>query len=136
MNLQAARQRQGGELARFLAVGLLSALVNTAIIVALTQMLRVDYLVAYGLCFVIVTLFGFALNRRWSFALEGPARRREVARYYLVTVLATACAMAASRIMVALGLGYALAVFLSAGVIAPFNFIAHRWFSFGMGRNA
>jgi putative flippase GtrA len=123
---------RAGELARFLGVGLASALVNTAIIVLLTELLRIDYLVAYALCFVLVTLFGFTLNRRWSFALEGPAQARQMARYYAVTVLATLFAMAVSRALVALGLPYGVAVFLSAGALAPFNFVAHRCFSFSL----
>ncbi|MBC2651867.1 GtrA family protein [Novosphingobium flavum] len=127
-------RRHGGELIRFLAVGGASALLNTAIIVALTELLRVDYLIAYALCFVLVTLFGFIANRRWSFALAGGVQRREVVRYYGVTVAGTLAAMAASRGLVALGLHYGLAVFLSAGVLAPFNFVAHRWFSFAPER--
>lgn len=131
MNLVDLARRHTGELARFLTVGALSALANTLVIVALTELLRIDYLVSYALCFVAVTLLGFVLNRRWSFAIAGPAQRREIVRYYLVTTVATALAMAASRAMVALGLPYGPAVFLSAGVMAPVNFIAHRWYSFG-----
>lgn len=123
-------RRHGGELIRFLSVGAASALLNTAIIVALTELLGLHYLVSYAICFVLVTLFGFVLNRRWSFAVAGAARRRELLRYYLVTVVATLTAMAASWGMVALGLPYPAAVFLSAGVLAPFNFVAHRWYSF------
>lgn len=135
MNPAVLARRHAGELLRFLVVGGASALLNTAIIVALTELLQIDYLISYALCFVLVTLFGFVLNRRWSFALDGAARRGEVARYYFVTILGTLTAMAASRMMVGWGLTYGLAVFLSAGVIAPFNFVAHRWFSFGTGRD-
>lgn len=124
----------GGELLRFLVVGGLSALANTLIIVALTELLGLPYLGSYALCFVLVTLLGFVLNRRWTFARGGSAQRWEFVRYYLVTVLGTLVAMAVSRVLVALGLYYGLAVFLSAGVLAPVNFVAHRWFSFGLGR--
>lgn len=136
MSLAARARDHGGELARFLVVGGLSALANTLIIVALTELLGLPYLVSYALCFVMVTLLGFVLNRRWTFARGGSARRREVARYYLVTVLGTLVAMAVSRLLVAIGLYYGLAVFLSAGVLAPVNFVAHRWFSFGLGRDS
>lgn len=133
MNPATFARRHGGELARFLTVGGLSALLNTLIIVALTELLGSDYLVSYAICFVAVTLFGFVLNRRWAFALAGRGARREMARYYLVTTMATLAAMTASRLLVGLGLHYGPAVFLSAGVLAPVNFIAHRWFSFGLG---
>ena len=127
-------RRHGGELLRFLAVGGASALLNTAIIIALTEGLRIDYLIAYAICFVLVTLFGLIANRRWSFALAGRVQRRELVRYYAVTVVGTLIAMAVSRALVGLGLHYGLAVFLSAGVLAPVNFIAHRWFSFAPER--
>ncbi|MDE2620722.1 MAG: GtrA family protein [Sphingomonadales bacterium] len=133
MSPAALARRHGGEVLRFLVVGGASALLNTLIIIALTELLRVDYLIAYALCFVLVTLFGFVANRRWSFALEGEIQRRELVRYYAVTVAGTLIAMGASRAMVALGLHYGLAVFLSAGVLAPVNFVAHRWFSFAPG---
>jgi len=132
MNMAALTRRHAGELARFLTVGALSALMNTLIIVALTELLRIDYLLSYALCFVAVTLLGFVLNRHWTFARTGGAGRTEIGRYYLVTVLATLGAMATSRAMVALGVPYGVAVFLSAGALAPVNFIAHRWFSFGI----
>lgn len=133
MNAAALCRRHGGELVRFILVGAASALLNTAIIVALTELFKLPYLVSYAVCFVLVSLFGFVLNRRWSFAVAGRAERQELLRYYAVTVIGTLVAMAASRVMVGLGLPYGPAVFLSAGVLAPFNFVAHRFYSFGQG---
>lgn len=126
------RQHSEG-LVRFLVVGATSAALNTAIIVALTETLGLHYLVSYALCFVLVTLFGFAANRSWSFAVKGPLRHHEVARYYFTTIVGTASAMILSGLMVWAGMAYWLAVFLAAGIIAPINFIAHRFWSFGAG---
>lgn len=126
-------RKHGHELARFLAVGATSAALNTVIIVALTEALGLHYLLSYCLCFVLVTLYGFAANRNWAFAVEGPIRRKELARYYVTTIAATGLAMTFSFLMVRAGMAYWFAVFLSAGVIAPFNFVAHRFWSFGAG---
>lgn len=117
---------------RFSVVGGASALANTIIIVLLTELLSINYLVSYLICFLCVTAFGFALNRSWSFEVDGQARGREVGRYLLVAIGSAAIAMAASRIMVAFGMPYQLAVLLSAGLMAPLNFISHRYFSFGL----
>ena len=125
--------KRGREVARFLVVGATSAALNTAIIVALTETFRLHYLVSYAVCFVLVTLYGFAANRSWSFAVKGPVRRQELVRYYVTTIIATVLAMAFSNLMVRAGMAYWLAVFLSAGVIAPLNFVAHRFWSFGAG---
>lgn len=120
------------EFARFLIVGGISALVNTIIIVLLTEIFRLNYLVSYAICFVSVTLFGFIANRSWSFSVDGQASSREARRYFAVTIGTTIIAMAASKVMVDLGLPYPVAVFLSAGAMAPLNFVSHRSFSFGL----
>ena len=120
------------EFARFLVVGGFSALVNTIIIVLLTEVFQINYLISYAICFVCVTLFGFVANRSWSFSVDGQANSREAGRYFAVTVVTTIIAMAASKVMVELGMPYPVAVFLSAGVMAPLNFVSHRCFSFGL----
>ena len=120
------------EIIRFSVVGGSSALANTTIVVLLTEMLRINYLISYVICFICVTAFGFALNRSWSFEVSGQARSREVGRYLLVAIGSAAIAMAASRILVAIGMPYQLAVLLSAGLMAPLNFISHRYFSFAL----
>jgi len=124
--------RRAAEFMRFLVVGATSALVNTIIIVLMTELLRIDYLISYAICFVCVTLFGFAINRSWSFRVNGHAKGREVGRYFGITIVSTILAMAASKVMVELGMSYPIAVFLSAGLMAPLNFISHRSFSFGL----
>jgi putative flippase GtrA len=124
--------KRAGEFTRFLIVGGLSALLNTVIIVALTELLHINYLISYALCFIGVTLVGFTANRSWSFRVGGQSHRREVQRYYLVTTASTVVAMGISRLLVEIGLPYQVAVFLSAGLVAPANFITHRSFSFSL----
>lgn len=120
------------EFAKFLTVGAFSALINTLIIVAFTELLGLPYLVSFLLCFVVVTTFGFVLNRQWSFQVDGPVRKEQLLRYWGITLAALVLAMAASEGMVRLGIPYYIAVYLAAGLLAPFNFIAHRYFSFGL----
>lgn len=120
------------EFVRFLTVGTFSALLNTVIIVAFTEIFGLPYLVSFLLCFALVTTFGFVLNRRWSFKVGGATGKNELLRYWAITVLALTIAMIASEGMVRVGVPYYVAVFLAAGLMAPFNFIAHRRFSFGL----
>jgi putative flippase GtrA len=124
--------KRAAEFVRFAIVGCASALLNTFIIVALTELLHINYLISYALCFVGVTLIGFAANRSWSFKVDGQSHRREVQRYYLVTTVSTVIAMGLSRLMVEFGVPYQIAVFLSAALVAPANFVTHRTFSFGL----
>lgn len=123
---------RASEIARFLTVGGLSALINTIIIVMLTELLRIDYLISYVICFVCVTTFAFLMNRSWSFRIDGQINVREISRYLLITISSAALAMGSSKIMVEFGMPYPIAVLLSAGVMAPFNYISHRSFSFGL----
>jgi len=117
---------------RFLCVGSASALLNTVIIVALTELIKINYLISYAICFLMVNYAAFAFNRAWSFGKTGRRKGPQAARYYCIAALATLLAMAASRLLVAFSVPYWLAVFFSAGALAPFNFLAHRWFSFGV----
>ncbi|MCH8614782.1 GtrA family protein [Sphingomonas sp. SM33] len=132
MNTDTLLGKRAGEFVRFAVVGCVSALLNTVIIVALTEFLRINYLISYALCFIGVTLVGFAANRSWSFKVDGQSERREVQRYYLVTTISTVIAMGISRAMVGFGVPYQIAVFLSAALVAPANFLTHRSFSFGL----
>ena len=129
---QLTNSKRIGEFIRFLMVGGVSAMANTLIIVLLTEIFRIHYLISYAICFICVTSIGFTLNRSWSFRVGGRARSREVGRYFLTTFAATLVAMAVSRIMVELGMPYPLAVFLSAAILAPANFVTHRKFSFAL----
>jgi putative flippase GtrA len=99
----------------------------------LTEILHIYYLVSYLICFLAVTGFGFVANRRWSFRVVGKARGREWARYFLVTMFGTGLAMTIIWLSVQMGCAYPLATFLSAGLIAPLNFVSHRRYSFGEG---
>jgi len=130
--LEKLASKRSGEFIRFVAVGGASALINTLVIVALTETLRIDYLISYAVCFVCVTLFGFTVNRSWSFRIDGPAGSREIGRYFLTTATATIAAMVFSWALVKYGVPYPAAVFLSAGIVAPINFITHRSFSFAL----
>lgn len=130
MSPAALARRHGGEVLRFLVVGGASALLNTLIIVALTELASLPYTMSYWVCFGIVTLWGFLLNRSWSFRVSDGRPGTQMGRYYAVTLLGTVLAFFIIKAMVAEGVVYWLACYLAAGLIAPANFIAHRWFSF------
>lgn len=119
------------EFRRFLVVGLMAAFINTVIIILLTEVFNINYLLSYGICFLIVTIFGFLLNHMWTFRLGKWTEWHRLFRYNFVAILATICAMVISRVLVGHNMPYYYAVFVAACVVAPLNFIAHRYFSFG-----
>ena len=94
------------EMVRFVVVGLLAAIMNTAIIVAFTELLGIHYLISYVLCFLIVTGGAYLLNRGWTFSLGGNANSQEATRYYAISLLAVAIAIGLTWAMVEICLLY------------------------------
>jgi putative flippase GtrA len=127
-----SRQRVG-EIARFLTVGLASAAASTVIIVVFTETLRISYLLAALMTFVVVNTIGFVLNRGWSFRAGGQTQIGELLRYYLICLTTLGLGLALSEAMVRQGLPYYIAVFIGAVLVAPVNYLAHRVVSFRLG---
>lgn len=127
--------RRSGEIARFLVVGGASALINTAIVVLFTEQLGLPFLLSYALCWVAVTLFGFVLNRQWSFRIKPGACRSEIVRYLAVSIFGIGLGMLFSETMIAIGLRYYIAFILATGLMTPINFIMHRNYSFSAARS-
>jgi putative flippase GtrA len=125
-----------GEWLRFCVVGALSAAMNTIIIVLLTEFLGLHYMVSVIACFLIVTLFGFVLNRGWSFQVRRSGQREDLIRYILVAGTGILLTLSFSWGMVQAGLPYYAAVYGAAILLAPYNFIAHRFFTFRLGTRA
>ena len=125
-------RRHRDEIMRFLTVGAASALLNTVIIVAFTELFGLHYLLSYLLCFMAVTAFGFAMNRHWTFRVVSETRSIELLRYFTTTVVGTMAAMGGSVALVAMGAPYYVAVFAASALVAPVNFVAHRVYSFGL----
>jgi len=117
---------------RFVVVGLLAAIMNTAIIVAFTELLGIHYLISYVLCFLIVTGGAYLLNRGWTFSLGGNANSQEATRYYAISLLAVAIAIGLTWAMVEIGMAYYIAILITSAIMAPINFVLHRVVSFGI----
>lgn len=122
------------EFARYVMIGALAALSNTFVIVALTELLRLHYLVSYFLCFMIVTGLAFALNRNWTFQAAGGDCRAEGARYFLLSFCALCIAMLATWTGVRLGMPYYFATICASAAMTPVNYFLHRVISFGLGK--
>ena len=61
---------------RFAVVGALATATHAAVFTAAIEAARIEPVLATALAFVVAMLTGFALNRRWTFAVsDAPARR-------------------------------------------------------------
>ena len=119
-----------GQVIRFCVVGALSAGLNVAIIIFLTEVFRFHYLVSIVACFVLVTLCGFVMNRGWTFGVTGPGKGTQFLRYMMIAGLGVAITLIFSMVMVRAGLPYYGAAYGAAIILAPYNFFAHRYLSF------
>ncbi|MBM4218237.1 MAG: GtrA family protein [Gammaproteobacteria bacterium] len=64
----ASRAAHTRALPRFLAVAALGAVTSAAVVLAGTEWLGLHYLLPQAVATLIVLVFGYALNRRWTFA--------------------------------------------------------------------
>jgi putative flippase GtrA len=61
---------------RFAVVGAGSTAVHTAVFTAAIELARIEPVRANAIAFSVAVLFGYALNRRWTFAAHGGAHGR------------------------------------------------------------
>ena len=121
------------EIARFTVTGALCVAFNVLVVLFLTESLGLHYLLSIIICFVLVTLLGFALNRGWTFGRRGPTLRQDFARYVIVTLTQVLASLAGCAVCVELfRIPYPLAVVLVAGLLAPATYLSHRLWSFGL----
>ncbi|QOT70686.1 GtrA family protein [Sphingobium fuliginis] len=122
------------EVCRFLAVGAASAALNTAIIVVLTELFGQPYLVSFAICFFLVNIFGFITNRSWTFRVKHSRWKWQFLRYFVLSFASLLLSMVISVVLVRQGIAYWIAVYASAALMAPVNFIAMRFASFGVSK--
>ena len=121
------------EIARFLATGTLCVALNVLIITLLTEGLGLHYLLSTSVCFVLVTLVGFCLNRVWTFRKRGKEARRDLTRYVVVTITQFLVSLLGCGICVEmLHIPYPLTLLLLSGLFAPATYLLHRRWSFGL----
>lgn len=127
--------RTFGELVRYGLTGALCVVLNVVIVTVLTEYAHLHYLLSFAVCFVTVTLIGFALNRWWTFRKLGGAPAQDLRRYVLVTLANMAVGIPLCGLMVDVGgLPYWLAIVLISLAFVPLTFLLQRNWSFQLGR--
>ena len=129
--------RTVGELARFVITGTACVALNVAIVTVLTEYAGLHYLVSLSVCFVTVTLVGFAANRWWTFRKTGGAPAQDFRRYLLVTLANMVVGLALCKLCVdVFGIPYAIAIVLISIAFIPVTFLVQRHWSFQLGRGS
>lgn len=116
---------------RFLAVGALCFIVNGLVLYVGTDLAGLHYLVSMLISIFIANTLGWALNRRWTFGSRSQDCLAEYTRYVVVNLSGFLFSLVLMALLVSgLGVHYLLASAGMAVVLAAFNFMAHRGWSF------
>lgn len=116
---------------RFLAVGGLCFFVNVLVLYVGTELAGLHYLVSMLISIFIANTLGWALNRQWTFASTSTDWFAEYTRYLAVNLSSFIFSLVLMAVLVSgAGVHYLVASGGMAVVLAAFNFIAHRGWSF------
>ena len=121
------RHAFGGQLARFLLVGV----TNTAVsFVAYRVLLAVStpYVIAAGLGFAVGALNGYVLNRRWTFVARDSTRSRVL--YVAVQVAGALATSLLVYLFVRAGAGKVVAYLAAIPPVTICTFVANRFWTF------
>lgn len=126
------RQRLG-EIIRYLMTGALGASINVVVTVILTEYVGLNYLVSLAICSAMVIILGFFLNRSWTFRQRGTNVGAEFLRYLLVNGINIPAGFVVCAVLVSFAkIPYAYAIAIVAVVFAPFTYVVHRAWTFGL----
>jgi putative flippase GtrA len=129
-----ARQNEPGspivQFARFGLVGATGFGVNIVVFAALVTELRVPYVAAAMVAFLVAVSSNFTLNRIWTFAHRAGSVTGQGARFLSVSLAALLAGIVVLHVMVRGGLGPVTAQSMAIAVVMPLNFIGNRLWTF------
>ena len=116
---------------RFVLVGGTSFLLNLFVLWLGTGLLDLHYQISVVTAFLAVNLFGFIVNRTWSFSATKDHPLGQAGRYYSVMLCSLLASMLRMHLLVEIaGLNYLLANLLAAAVLLVGTFTAHALWTF------
>ncbi len=120
---------------KFVVVGVLSTILNYAVFAVLLRGLHVQYLVASAIGYCSGLIFGYFLNRNWTFASEkaagGQAQSREFVLYLAIYLFSLGVGLLLLRLLThRLGVDPRLGNLLVIAVETTINFLGLRFLVF------
>ena len=125
---------------KFILVGILNTLLGMAIMFGLYNLAGVSYWISSAANYVLVSIFSFAMNKRFTFRYEGQTARSGL-RFAVNIAVCYLLAYGAAKPLAAVVLtGAGRAVQENAAMLAGMciftaaNYAGQRWFVFGKGK--
>lgn len=117
---------------RFLLVGAACFGLNLVVLYLGTGVFRMHYMVSMLLSIIAVTIFGWLLNRIFTFGSTDPKMGSEVGRYAITNLASTGVALLLMLALVdVFGINYLASSSIIAMGMALLNFLVHSRWSFG-----
>ncbi|MEY4760835.1 MAG: hypothetical protein RLZZ200_691 [Pseudomonadota bacterium] len=115
------------EFAKFLVVGGFSAVSSWCLLFVCVEVLKLHYLVAFIVVFLLVNTLAFISNGRFAFGGRGEGGRGALFRFHAISAGSLVANTLALKALVDLaGWWYLSAAVFLAIVNAPVNFVLHR----------
>jgi len=128
------RALPGGEVLRFVCVGIINTLVDAGMYVTLTRITSTFAeapVMAKFAGFVVASAVSFVLNRYWTFGIRSQVRAREVVRFYLAQGLSLGVNVGTMYALVyGLHMYDLLALAITTGVTFGINYTLSKMFVF------
>ena len=125
---------------KFILVGILNTLLGMAIMFGLYNLAGVSYWISSAANYVLVSIFSFAMNKRFTFRYEGQTARSGLRFAVNIAVCYLLAYGAAKPLAAAVLTGAGRAVQENAAMLAGMciftaaNYAGQRWFVFGNNR--
>jgi len=119
------------EFVRFLVVGGLCYLLGLALLYFFTDQLGLHYLVSLVIAMFVLSVIGWKMNRSWAFRSTDPNYLAEARRYVAANLSVWLITVALIALLVSgFGINYLHASAVVAALMAIFNYLLHRQWSF------
>jgi putative flippase GtrA len=121
-------------LVRFCVVGALCYFVSMCLFAALCELAQIHYMPAFVITFLVVNVFGYLLNSRFTYGTRAGPDRAALVRYLMVNVAILLVNLVAIRVLVEdAHIWYLAATMIVAAINAPVGFIAHKIVTYRVG---
>lgn len=115
---------------KFIVIGVLSTIVNYSVFYILYEFLTLHYIAASALGFISGVIFGYELNKNWTFAVQKESSRYFYT-YFLVYLFSLVLGLMFLEFLVSgLGIIPELANFLTIGLTTCTNFVGIKFWVF------
>lgn len=129
--ITASRAGIGAALLRYASGGGVCFAINLGLLWLCTEVWKWHYLAAMAASWLVVSVVGFFLHRKWTFRSSSPHLAGEMRRYISVNAVQAAGATGLMIVLVSgLGLVPWLANVIAAAILMVSSFLLHRNWSF------